>query len=53
MKDSGAFIAGVIVGIIGWIVVGQSPAGRLVRDRVEQTVDGLVDGVVEGLGGQK
>jgi hypothetical protein len=50
MKDTGAFIAGIVVGIIGWIVLGHTPAGREVRDRVEQTVDGFVDGVVEGLG---
>lgn len=50
MKDTGAFIAGIVVGIIGWIVLAQTPAGRDVRDRVENTVDGFVDGVIEGLG---
>ena len=49
MKDTGAFIAGIIVGVIGWIVLGHTTAGRDVRDRVEHTVDGFVDGVIEGL----
>ncbi len=49
MKDTGAFIAGIVVGILGWIVLGQTLRGRQVRDRLEQTVDGFVDGVVEGL----
>jgi hypothetical protein len=53
MKDTGAFIAGIIVGIIGWIVLGHTPAGRDVRERVEETVDGFVDGVLEGLGQTK
>jgi hypothetical protein len=50
MKDTGAFIAGIVVGILGWIVLGHTPAGRQIRDRVEQTVDGFVDGISEGLG---
>jgi phage shock protein PspC (stress-responsive transcriptional regulator) len=50
MKDTGAFVAGIVVGIIGWIVLAQTPQGRNIRDRVEQTVDGFVDGVIEGLG---
>jgi phage shock protein PspC (stress-responsive transcriptional regulator) len=53
MKDMGAFIAGIIVGIIGWIVMAQTPTGRNVRDRVEHTVDSFVDGVIEGLGQRK
>ena len=50
LRDTGAFIAGIVVGIIGWIVLAQTPAGRDVRDRVEHTVDSFVDGVIEGLG---
>ena len=53
MKEQGAFIAGIIVGIIGWIVIGHTRSGRDVKNRVEQTVDGFVDGVVEGLGLQE
>lgn len=49
MKDTGAFIAGILVGVVGWIVLGQSTQGRDVRQRVEQTVDGFVEGIVEGL----
>jgi hypothetical protein len=49
MKDTGAFFAGIIIGVLGWILLGQTPKGRLVRERLEQTVDGFVDGVVEGL----
>jgi hypothetical protein len=53
MKDTGAFIAGIVVGVIGWILLGQTPKGREVRQRLEQTVDGFVDGVVEGLDQQR
>lgn len=49
MKDTAAFIVGIIVGVIGWIVLGQSRQGKEVRSRVEQTVDGFVDGIIEGL----
>jgi hypothetical protein len=49
MKDTGAFVAGIIVGVLGWILLGQTPKGRQVRERLEHTVDGFVDGVVEGL----
>jgi hypothetical protein len=49
MKDTAAFIAGIIVGIVGWIVLGQTRAGKDIQGRVEQTIDGFVDGIVEGL----
>jgi len=49
MKDTAAFILGIIVGVIGWIVLGQTRQGRDIRTRVEETVDGFVDGIVEGL----
>jgi hypothetical protein len=53
MRDTGAFFAGILVGVVGWIVLGQSVPGRDIRLRVEQTVDGFVDGIVEGLANTK
>jgi hypothetical protein len=53
MKDTGAFLAGVLVGVLGWIVLGQSAQGRDVRQRVEATIDGFVDGIAEGLAAPK
>lgn len=50
MKEPGAFIAGIIVGVVGWIVIGHTRRGSEVTKRVEATVEGFIDGVVEGLG---
>lgn len=53
MKGTGAFIVGIVTGIIGWIVLGQSERGREVRARTEQTLESLLDGILEGLGQTK
>jgi hypothetical protein len=53
MRDTGAFFAGILVGVLGWIVLGQSAQGRDIRQRVEETVDSFVDGIVEGLAAPK
>lgn len=50
MKGTGAFLIGVVAGIVGWIVLGQSERGREVRQRTEHTLESLLDGILEGLG---
>jgi hypothetical protein len=53
VKGTGAFILGILAGIVGWMVLGQSERGREVRQRTEDTVESFLDGILEGLGQTK
>lgn len=50
LKAFGAFLFGVVAGVVAVILAGRSPRGREVIARTNQTLESFIDGVAEGFG---